>query len=117
MPIVKKNRSIQKLVKFLGLCMGWIGFAGLLLWFGLSNHEVSTFPRLANPSIGSVFPRSINGIVIYETLSEKALYDRIEYGSFVIFGTGFALLLIYKQMWGKEPRVSPPMIGNVWRPK
>ena len=117
MTICKKDWSIRKLVKLLGTCMAWVGFVGMLLSFGLSNHEVSTFPRTADPSIGRVCPRGIHGIVIYETLSEKVFYGRLEYGSFGIFGMSAMLALFYKWKWGPEPGIRPLKIGTDWRPK
>jgi hypothetical protein len=89
----------------------------MLWWFALSNQEVSTLPRTADPSAGRVCPRSIHGIEIYETPGEKNFYDLLETCSFVVFGMSAAVALLYRWKWGEEPRTGPPNIGMGWGAK
>lgn len=103
----KQGRDIQRFIKLFGMSLGYLGFAGMLCLFGLSNHEVSTLPRTPEPTAGNVCPRDIHGIVIYETRSEKKLYEELEVGSFLIFGTSFLLWLFSRWKWGPEANPSP----------
>lgn len=103
----------QRLIKAVSMCLGYLGFAGLLCWFGLANWEVAKLPRSADPSSGRVYPRGIHGISIYETRSEKRFYERLEFGSFAIFGASFMLMLIYRWRYGPEPNLHPP---KDWKP-
>jgi len=110
---MNKFAGLQRLVRTLGLCLAYVGFAGLMGLFALSNFEVSKLPRIADQSAGRVCPRGIHGIVVYETQHERRLYDLIELGSFAILGASLLLLLIYRWKYGPEPKSRPPAS---WKP-
>jgi hypothetical protein len=114
MQLEKKIIGVRRLVKAIGMCFGYLGFAGLLCWYGLANWEVSKLPRTAVPSSGRVYPRGIHGTLLYETRPEKRFYERVEFGSFALLGASLMLVLVYRWKYGPEPNLRPP---KGWKPQ
>jgi hypothetical protein len=73
------------------------GVAGLIFAAVLSGHYLNTLPQLPVPQQQRTLPRSIQGIVVYQTVEEDQKMDLIEYASFGSFALGLILSLIYME--------------------
>lgn len=66
----------------------------------ISTHYMDTLPRSPAPAQMRVIPRGINGVVVYQTVSEDRRLNAMEYSSVTIFTTGLLLGLVYLEKWG-----------------
>lgn len=82
-----------------------LGFAGFLMSTGVSTEYLKN-PRIPAAEQGRVIPRSIHGIVIYQTQSEDRRLTILEDGSVSAFCIGIALGLVYLRKWGIEYALS-----------
>lgn len=73
------------------------GFAGFVASSGVSMNYKENLPRLPMPSDLRMTPRTIDGIVVYETPHEALSLNALDDGSAIVFFTGLCLSLAY--MW------------------
>jgi len=51
-------------------------------------------------------PRSVHGVVIYQTVREDQRLSMMEYGSVSVFLTGLLLGIVYLEKWSSTRRLS-----------
>ena len=98
--------SIPKKDRLLWLAAAALCLAGLLGWiwtFGIWDHYFQFLPRSPNPAAGRIYPLSIHGIVVYQSLKERSRLDSWDHWSFGIFCCGMVLGGIHQwrsgQLW------------------
>jgi hypothetical protein len=116
MPIEETERT-RKYFKYFIIALLYFGLAGCLWTFGMWNYQLDTLPRPPNPARGSIYPRNIHGVIVYQTLSERDRLERIQRAAIGVYGLGLLLSLLHRKIWGPEPNLNPPKIGTGWRPK
>lgn len=117
MRLGQRDWGLQKLWKRLGVVLGCLGLAGFMWTAALWNQQLRTLPRAPDQEAGSIYPRNIHGIVVYQTRSQRDYLERIQDGSIAVFVVSFLMSLIYKKKWGPEPSLGPPKVGTGWHPK
>jgi hypothetical protein len=65
---------------------------GLTIW----GRYWDVLPRSPDPAFGRIYPFSMRGVTVYETLQERTYLNDIWNLSSGAFYTGFALALAYK---------------------
>jgi hypothetical protein len=94
-------------LKTISLALILPGLAGLIVSAMLSVHYLDTMPRWPSPEELRTVPRSIHGIVVYQTAAEDRKLDLMEYSSVGVFAAGLILGLVYLQKWGaRQARAS-----------
>ncbi len=82
-----------------------IGILGALWAFTVWSRYWNILPRSPDPASGRVYPFSMRGVTVYETIQERVYLNRIEDVSAGAFYIGFALALVYE--WkSRRPRSS-----------
>jgi hypothetical protein len=76
------------------------GLAGLILSATLSTYYMNTLPRFPDPQHLRMYPRNINGYIVYQTTDEDRRLDTLEYSSVGIFLIGLGSGLVYLRKWG-----------------
>jgi hypothetical protein len=76
------------------------GLAGLIISAMISVHYLDTMPKWPAPPELRTVPRSIDGVVIYQTAEEDRRLNIIEYSSVGVFLVGLGLGLVYLEKWG-----------------
>jgi hypothetical protein len=76
------------------------GLAGLITSATMSTYYMNTLPRFPDPQHLRMYPRNINGYIVYQTTEEDNRLDLIEYSSVVIFLIGLGSGLVYLRKWG-----------------
>jgi uncharacterized membrane-anchored protein YitT (DUF2179 family) len=76
------------------------GLAGLIVSAMISVHYLDTMPKWPAPQELRTVPRSIDGVVIYQTAKEDQKLNLIEYSSVGVFLVGLGLGLVYLEKWG-----------------
>jgi uncharacterized membrane-anchored protein YitT (DUF2179 family) len=76
------------------------GLAGLIVSAMISVHYLDTMPKWPAPRELRTVPRSIDGVVIYQTAKEDQKLNLIEYSSVGVFLVGLGLGLVYLEKWG-----------------
>jgi hypothetical protein len=87
-------------LKAISLVLILPGLAGLIAAAMLSVHYLDTMPRWPSPEEMRTIPRSIHGVVVYQTATEDRDLNRMEYSSVGVFVIGLALGLVYLERWG-----------------
>jgi hypothetical protein len=78
------------------------GLAGLIISAMISVHYLDTMPKWPAPPELRTVPRSIDGVVIYQTAEEDRRLNIIEYSSVGVFLVGLGLGLVYLEKWGAK---------------
>jgi hypothetical protein len=78
------------------------GVAGLIYSAVLSGYYLDAMPQLPVPQQQRTFPRSIHGIVVYQTAAEDRKMSLIEYSSFGAFALGLVLGLLHMEKAGSQ---------------
>jgi hypothetical protein len=76
------------------------GLAGLIFSAMISTHYLDTLPRWPAPEEMRMTPRSIHGVVVYQTEAEDRRLNLTEYTSVGIFVIGMVLGVVYLEKWG-----------------
>jgi hypothetical protein len=87
-------------LRFTSLLFLLPGLAGLILSAMISTNYLDTLPRWPAPDELRITPRSIHGIVVYQTAEEDRKLSLIEYTSVGVFLVGLGLGLVYLEKWG-----------------
>jgi hypothetical protein len=94
------NRSKLVRLKAIALTLMLPGLAGLITSAMISVHYLDSMPKFASPQELRTVPRSIDGVVIYQTVAEDRNLDLIEYSSVAVVLTGLAFGFVYLEKWG-----------------
>ncbi|MGB8261255.1 MAG: hypothetical protein WCE75_12920 [Terracidiphilus sp.] len=86
-------------LRFFALLFLLPGLAGLLVSAVISTHYLDTLPRWPAPEEQRMTPRSIHGVVIYQTTEEDRQLTMIEDVSVGIFVIGLGLSVVYLEKW------------------
>jgi hypothetical protein len=86
-------------LKFFSLLLLLPGLAGLIISAMISTHSLDAMPRFPAPQELRMTPRSIHGIVVYQTVAEDRKLSLIEDCSVGIFVIGLGLGLVYLEKW------------------
>ena len=87
---------IREIWKSTAMVLVVTGILGALWSVSVWNQYWDILPRSPDPASGRVYPFSMRGVTVYETLRERTYLDRIENLSAATFCVGFALALAYK---------------------
>jgi hypothetical protein len=87
-------------LRFFSLLFLLPGLAGLVISAMVSMHYMDTLPKLPAPEELRTVPRSINGVVVFQTVEEDRRLDFLEYTSTGIFVIGLGLSFVYLEKWG-----------------
>ena len=87
-------------LRFFALFFLLPGLAGLIVSAMISTHYADTLPRSPVPAEMRIIPRSITGIVVYQTVMENRDLNLIEGVSVGVFIFGLALSAVYLEKWG-----------------
>jgi hypothetical protein len=88
------------MLKFFSLLFLLPGLAGLIVSATISLNYGNTLPKWPVPEQSRTVPRTINGLVIYQTEEEDRRLNEIEFASVGVFVIGATLGLIYLGKWG-----------------
>jgi hypothetical protein len=94
------NTSQLAKLKIFALSFLLPGLAGLILSAMISTHYLDTLPRWPAPEEMRMTPRSIHGVLVYQTVEEDRRLSLIEDGSVGIFALGMFLGVVYLEKWG-----------------
>jgi hypothetical protein len=86
-------------LRFFALFFLLPGLAGLIVSAMVSVHYLDILPRSPDLEVGCVVPRSIHGIVVYQTEEEDRKLSLMEYSAVGIFAVGFGLSMVYLEQW------------------
>ena len=86
-------------LKTISLALLLPGLAGLIVSAMFSVHYLDTMPRWPSPEELRIVPRSIHGIVVYQTAEEDTRLSLIEYSSVGVFVIGLGLSIVYLEQW------------------
>jgi hypothetical protein len=92
---------IRKLWKTAAILLTVAGIAGALWALTLWGRYWDILPRSPDPATGRIYPYSMRGVTVYETVQERMHLNRVESLSSGAFWIGFALALGYKWKSGK----------------
>jgi hypothetical protein len=87
-------------LKFFALVFLLVGLAGLIASATISTHYLVVMPRVPAPGELRVVPRSIHGVMVYQTTKENRLLNTWEFTSVGVFLVGVTLSAIYMEKWG-----------------
>jgi hypothetical protein len=88
------------MLRFFALLFLLPGLAGLIVSAMISTHYLDTLPQSPAPDEMRMTPRSIHGMVVYQTVEEDRKLSLIEDSSVGIFLVGLGLGLVYLEKWG-----------------
>lgn len=91
-------------LRFFALLFLLPGLAGLIVSAAISTHYADTLPRSPEPAHMQIIPRSIAGIVVYQTVDENRDLNLIEGISVGVFIFGLALSAVYLEKWGSAQK-------------
>jgi hypothetical protein len=94
------NSARLDTLRFFALIFLLVGLGGLIASATISNHYLEAMPRVPTPAELRVVPRSIHGVMVYQTPSEDRFLTVWEYAPVGIFLIGLTLLVIYLEKWG-----------------
>src|SRR5260370_35336409 len=87
-------------LRFAALLFLLPGLAGLPISASISTRYLETLPRMPVPEEMRMIPRSIHGVVVYQTAEEHRRLSVTENTSMGIFLVGLGLGLVYLRKWG-----------------
>jgi hypothetical protein len=93
-------------LRFVSLLFLFPGLAGLLVAASFSTYYQQTLPRGPIPSEMRMTPRSINGVVVYQTAEEDRKLSEMEYFSVGVFVAGLGVGVVYLRQWGIRAAIS-----------
>lgn len=94
------NQRAGARLRFFALLFLLPGLAGVILSGWISTSFFATHPRTPVPAESRIFPRSVNGIVVYQTEQEDRMLTLLESSSIAVFLVGLTLGLIHLRRWG-----------------
>ena len=77
------------------------GLGGLILSAIVSTHYLDILPRGPAPEQLRITPRSIHGVVVYQTSQEDRRLTILEDGSVCLFLLGLGLSVWYIEKWSE----------------
>jgi hypothetical protein len=86
-------------LRFFALLFLLPGLGGLILSAVVSTNYLDTMPRLPAPEEQRVVPRSVHGVIIYQTPDEDKRLSTIEDASVAVFVLGLGLSVWYLEQW------------------
>jgi hypothetical protein len=100
--VSRVNLTVLKLFALLFLLPG---LGGLVFSAMVSTDYLENLPKSSNPHEQRMVPRSVHGVVIYQTVREDQRLSMMEYGSVSVFLTGLLLGIIYLEKWSSTRRL------------
>lgn len=94
------SRQQLGLLRFLALLFLLPGLAGMIFAAMTSTSYLENLPKSPDPVQMRMTPRSIHGIVVYQTVQEDRRLTVMEDASVGVFLVGLALGLVYLRKWG-----------------
>ena len=67
----------------------------------IATRYMGNLPRTPVPEETRMIPRSVSGVVVYQTAEEDKLLTLVEYGSTGVFLVGICLGLVYLRRGGE----------------
>lgn len=94
-----KRRPGESL-RFFALLFLLPGLAGVIYAGWVSTRYFATLPRMPIPEQSRIFPRTINGVIIYQTQEEDRRLKLLEGSSITVFLIGLGLGIVHLRRWG-----------------
>jgi hypothetical protein len=98
--VVQMKAKKLATLKFISLLFLLPGMAGLIIAAMISTSYLDRLPRWPTPDEMRMTPRSVHGIVVYQTVEEDRRLSWIEDTSVGVFLVGLGLGLVYLEKWG-----------------
>lgn len=95
-------------LRFFALLFLLPGLAGVIISGWVSTTYFASLPRTPIPAESRIFPRSINGVVVYETETEDRSLTLLEDCSIAVFLVGLGLGVVHLHKWG----MAEVLLGN-----
>jgi hypothetical protein len=76
------------------------GLAGMIVSAAVSSKYAHTLPTEPHAAELRVTPRTIHGVVVYQTVEEDRKLDLMEYTSVSVFLVGLGMGCVYLNKWG-----------------
>jgi hypothetical protein len=89
-------------LKFFSLLFLLPGLVGMIIAAMISTSYLDRLPRWPSPDEMRMTPRSVHGIVVYQTVEEDRKLSLIEDSSVGVFLVGLGLGLVYLEKWGSS---------------
>jgi hypothetical protein len=96
---MSKRRPGESL-RFFALLFLLPGLAGVIYAGWVSARYFATLPRMPIPEQSRIFPRSINGTVVYQTQEEDRRLTLLEESAIAFLAIGLSLAIIHLRRWG-----------------
>jgi hypothetical protein len=96
-----KNAQLATL-RFFALLFLMPGLGGLILSAIVSTHYLDTLPRWPAPEELRMIPRSIHGVIVYQTAQEDRRLTIMEGTSVGVFILGLGLSVWYLEKWSSR---------------
>jgi len=93
------SRVNLAVLKFLALFFLLPGLGGLVFSAMVSTDYLENLPRFPVPAEQRITPRSVHGVVIYQTVQEDERLSAMEYTSVSVFLVGLLLGIAYLEKW------------------
>jgi len=90
------NLTVLRLLALLFLLPG---LGGLVFSAMVSTDYLENLPRFPAPAEQRMTPRSVHGVVIYQTVKEDQRLSTMEYASVSVFLVGLLLGIAYLEKW------------------
>jgi len=95
----RMSRVNLTVLKFAALLFLLPGLGGLVFSAMVSTDYLENLPRFPAPAEQRMTPRSVHGVVIYQTVQEDERLSAMEYTSVSVFLTGLLLGIVYLEKW------------------
>lgn len=89
-------------LRFFALLFLLPGSAGVIYAGWVSTTYFATLPRTPVAEESRIFPRSINGVIVYQTQEEDRRLTLLEESSITVFLIGLGLGMVHLRRWGIE---------------
>jgi hypothetical protein len=89
-------------LRFFALLFLLPGLGGLILSAVVSTQYLQTMPRLPAPEEQRMVPRSIHGVIVYQTTEEDKRLTTMEDASVGVFVLGLGLGIWYLELWSSQ---------------
>ena len=103
--LARKSKA-ERIVKCTSIALCGLGLSGWV-WAMSVYQSYLNLPSSPNSAKGSIYPLSIHGSVVYQTLQQKLYRERWEFWSMAVFCCGGALYAVHRWISEKKrPRTS-----------
>ena len=95
-----KNQRPGEMLRLFALLFLLPGLAGVIFSGWVSTSYFASLPRVPVPAEMRMIPRSVNGVVVYQTQEEDRRLTILEGSSIATFFVGLGLGVVHLHRWG-----------------